>query len=244
VLDFIISLRSNKIGMINFQNVSKIYQSNSHQTIALDDATFRILPKEFVSLVGKSGAGKSTIIKLLIAEERPSKGKVTVGNYEVAKLKMKELPSLRRRVGVIFQDFRLLPNKTASENVAFALEVAGRTQEEIEEYVPQAMDMVGLKEKMRNFPKELSGGEKQRVAIARAMINHPDVLIADEPTGNLDPINTWDIIKLLLKINELGTTIILATHNKDIVNFLDRRVISLENGRVIRDEQKGKYILV
>ncbi|MCR4275378.1 MAG: cell division ATP-binding protein FtsE [Candidatus Wolfebacteria bacterium] len=230
--------------MINFQNVSKIYQSNSHETIALDDATFRILPKEFVSLVGKSGAGKSTIIKLLIAEEKPSKGKVMMGNYEVAKLKMKELPSLRRRVGVIFQDFRLLPNKTAAENVAFALEVAGRTQEEIEEYVPQAMDMVGLKDKMRNFPKELSGGEKQRVAIARAMINHPDVLIADEPTGNLDPINTWDIIKLLLKINELGTTIILATHNKDIVNFLDRRVISLENGRVIRDEQKGRYILV
>ena len=230
--------------MINFQNVSKIYQSNSHETIALDDATFRILPKEFVSLVGKSGAGKSTIIKLLIAEEKPSKGKVTMGNYEVAKLKLKELPSLRRRVGVIFQDFRLLPNKTAAENVAFALEVAGRTQEEIEEYVPQAMEMVGLKDKMRNFPKELSGGEKQRVAIARSMINHPDVLIADEPTGNLDPINTWDIIKLLLKINELGTTIILATHNKDIVNFLDRRVISLENGRVIRDEQKGKYILV
>ncbi len=234
----------NKNSMINFQNVSKIYQSNSHETIALDDATFRILPKEFVSLVGKSGAGKSTIIKLLIAEEKPSKGKVTMGNYEVAKLKLKELPSLRRRVGVIFQDFRLLPNKTAAENVAFALEVAGRTQEEIEEYVPQAMEMVGLKDKMRNFPKELSGGEKQRVAIARSMINHPDVLIADEPTGNLDPINTWDIIKLLLKINELGTTIILATHNKDIVNFLDRRVISLENGRVIRDEQKGKYILV
>ncbi len=234
----------NKNSMINFQNVSKIYQSNSHETIALDDATFRILPKEFVSLVGKSGAGKSTIIKLLIAEEKPSKGKVMMGNYEVAKLKLKELPSLRRRVGVIFQDFRLLPNKTAAENVAFALEVAGRTQEEIEEYVPQAMDMVGLKDKMRNFPKELSGGEKQRVAIARSMINHPDVLIADEPTGNLDPINTWDIIKLLLKINELGTTIILATHNKDIVNFLDRRVISLENGRVIRDEQKGKYILV
>jgi len=230
--------------MINFQNVSKIYQSNNHQTIALDDATFRILPKEFVSLVGKSGAGKSTIIKLLIAEEKPSKGKVMMGNYDVAKLKLKELPSLRRRVGVIFQDFRLLPNKTAAENVAFALEVAGRTQEEIEEYVPQAMDMVGLKDKMRNFPKELSGGEKQRVAIARSMINHPDVLIADEPTGNLDPINTWEIIKLLLKINELGTTIILATHNKDIVNFLDRRVISLENGRVIRDEQKGRYILV
>jgi len=230
--------------MITFQNVSKIYQSNSHQTIALDNVTFRILPKEFVSLVGKSGAGKSTIIKLLIAEEKPTKGKVTVGNYDVTKLKLRELPSLRKRVGVIFQDFRLLPNKTAMENVAFALEVAGRTQEEIEEYVPQVMDMVGLKDKMKNFPKELSGGEKQRVAIARSMINHPDVLIADEPTGNLDPINTWDIIKLLLKINELGTTIILATHNKDIVNFLNRRVISLENGRVIRDEQKGKYILV
>ena len=244
MLDFIISLRLNKIGMINFQNVSKIYETNKHQTIALDDATFRILPKEFVSLVGKSGAGKSTIIKLLIAEEKPSKGKVFFADYDVSKLEFKELPSLRRRVGVIFQDFRLLPNKTAAENVAFALEVAGRTQEEIEEFVPQALDMVGLSDKMRNFPRELSGGEKQRVAIARAMINHPDVLIADEPTGNLDPINTWDIIKLLLKINDLGTIIILATHNKEIVNFLNRRVISLENGRVIRDDEKGRYILV
>ena len=230
--------------MINFQNVFKIYQSNSHQMVALDDATFRILPKEFVSLVGKSGAGKSTVIKLVIAEERPSKGKVSFADYDIAKLGLKELPSLRRRIGVIFQDFRLLPNKTAAENVAFALEVAGRTQNEIDEFVPQALDMVGLKDKMKNFPRELSGGEKQRVAIARAMINHPDVLIADEPTGNLDPINTWDIIKLLLKINDLGTTIILATHNKDIVNFLNTRVISLENGRIIRDEEKGKYILV
>ena len=230
--------------MINFQNVFKIYQSNSHQMVALDDATFRILPKEFVSLVGKSGAGKSTVIKLVIAEERPSKGKVSFADYDIAKLGLKELPSLRRRIGVIFQDFRLLPNKTAAENVAFALEVAGRTQNEIDEFVPQALDMVGLKDKMKNFPRELSGGEKQRVAIARAMINHPDVLIADEPTGNLDPINTWDIIKLLLKINDLGTTIILATHNREIVNFLNRRVISLENGRVIRDDEKGRYILV
>jgi cell division transport system ATP-binding protein len=138
----------------------------------------------------------------------------------------------------------LLPNKNAYENVAFALEVAGRTQQEIMEFVPQALEMVGLKDKMRNFPRELSGGEKQRVAIARAMINHPDVIIADEPTGNLDPVNTWEILKLLLKINELGTTVILTTHNKDIVNSINKRVISVEDGRIIRDEEEGKYILV
>jgi len=151
---------------------------------------------------------------------------------------------LRRRVGVIFQDFRLLPNKTAYENVAFALEVAGRPQSDIINFVPQSLEMVGLKDKMLNFPKELSGGEKQRVAIARAMINHPDMVIADEPTGNLDPINMWEIIKLLMKINELGTTVMLATHNKDIVNNISQRVISVENGKIIRDEARGKYILV
>lgn len=230
--------------MINFQSVTKTYRINSHDTVALDDVDFHIHNKEFVSLVGKSGAGKSTIIKLLIGEEKPTKGKVTVSSYNVSKLTAKELPFLRRKIGVIFQDFRLLRSKTAYENVAFALEVAGRTQQDIEEFVPQALEMVGLKDKMGNFPKELSGGEKQRVAIARAMINHPDVLIADEPTGNLDPVNTWDILKLLLKINELGTTVILATHNKDIVNSLSRRVISLENGSILRDEEEGKYILV
>jgi cell division transport system ATP-binding protein len=230
--------------MIIFQNVSRIYKNNSHEIAALEDISFTINPKEFVSLVGRSGAGKSTIVKMLIGEEKPSKGRVIFASYDVNKLKYKELPHLRRKIGVIFQDFRLLPNKTAYENVAFALEAAGRLQSDIEEFVPQALEMVGLKEKMFNFPKELSGGEKQRVAIARAMINHPDAIIADEPTGNLDPINTWEIIKLLLKINELGTTVILATHNKDIVNYLDRRVISLENGKIIRDEEKGKYILV
>jgi cell division transport system ATP-binding protein len=230
--------------MIIFQNVSKIYKINSHETIALDDATFHIKAKEFVSLVGKSGAGKSTIVKLLIGEDIPTKGKVVVGSYNVNKLKPKELPFLRRKIGVIFQDFRLLLNKTAYENVAFAMEAAGRSLKEIEEFVPQALDMVGLKNKAGNFPKELSGGEKQRVAIARAMINHPDVLIADEPTGNLDPVNTADIMKLLLKINELGTTVLLATHNKDIVNNLNKRVISLEDGKIIRDEEEGKYILV
>ena len=181
---------------------------------------------------------------MLIGEEKPSKGRVVFGDFDISKLKPKELPRLRRHIGVIFQDFRLLANKTAYENVAFALEVAGRSQAEINEFVPQALKMVGLEDKMSNFPKELSGGEKQRVAIARAMINHPDILIADEPTGNLDPINAAEIIKLLLKINELGTTVILATHNKDIVNDLDKRVISLENGRVSRDEEKGKYLLV
>jgi len=230
--------------MITFQNVSKIYGNNSHQMVALEDANFVINQGEFVSVVGKSGAGKSTIIKLLIGEEKPTKGRVIFSQYDISKLKSWELPQLRRHIGVIFQDFRLLPNKTAYENVAFALETAGRSQEEIREFVPQAMKMVGLENKISNFPKELSGGEKQRVAIARAMINHPDVIIADEPTGNLDPINAAEIIKLLLKINELGTTVILATHNKDIVNDLNKRVINLENGRVIRDEEKGKYILV
>ncbi len=230
--------------MIIFQNVSKIYNGNGRQVAALEDATFTINPKEFVSIVGKSGAGKSTIVKLLIGEERPSKGRIIFSSYDVNKLKHHELPQLRRHIGVIFQDFRLLPNKTAFENIAFALEVAGRLQSDIEEFVPQALDMVGLKNKMSNFPRELSGGEKQRVAIARAMINHPDVVVADEPTGNLDPMNTWEIIRLLLQINELGTTVLLATHNKEIINYINQRVISLEDGRIIRDEEKGKYILV
>lgn len=229
--------------MINFQSVSKIYSVNNHNSTALKDASFNISPGEFVSLVGKSGAGKSTIIKLLIGEEKPTKGKVVVSSHDVNKLKLNQLPHLRRHIGVIFQDFRLLINKTAYENVAFALEAAGRPQIEIEEFVPQALGMVGLSDKMNNFPSELSGGEKQRVAIARAMINHPDVLIADEPTGNLDPSNSMEIIKLLLKINELGTVVILATHNKEIIDELGKRVISLEKGEIIKDEEKGKYIL-
>ena len=230
--------------MIIFQNVSKIYKNNSHESAALEDVSFTVNPKEFVSIVGKSGAGKSTVVKLLIAEEKPSRGRIIFGSYDVNKLKHSELPQLRRRIGVIFQDFRLLVNKNAYENVAYALEVAGRLEQDINEFVPQVLEMVGLKDKMYNFPKELSGGEKQRVAIARAMINHPDVIIADEPTGNLDPINTWEIIKLLLEINKLGTTVLLATHSKEIINSLDNRVISLEDGRLIRDEEKGKYILV
>ncbi len=230
--------------MIIFQNVSKLYSNNGRTSTALEEINFSVNPKEFVSLVGRSGAGKSTVVKLLIGEEKPSKGRIIFGSYDVNKLKYTELPQLRRHIGVIFQDFRLLLNKTAYENVAFALEAANRSHSDIKDFVPQALEMVGLKDKIHNFPKELSGGEKQRVAIARAMINHPDVIIADEPTGNLDPMNTWEIVELLLKINELGTTVILATHNKDIINQLDHRVISLEGGKIIRDEQKGKYILV
>lgn len=226
--------------MIIFQNVTKTYARDVN---ALDKVSFKIQPGEFVSIVGRSGAGKSTIIKLLIGEEKPTKGQVFFGSYEVSKLRSGELPELRRHIGVIFQDFRLLMKKTVFENVAFALEVSGRPQSEINEYVPQVLDMVGIKDKAKNFPAELSGGEKQRVAIARAMINRPDVLIADEPTGNLDPYNTWEVVKLLTKINELGSTVILATHAKEIVNSLGQRVITLENGMVIKDEANGRFIL-
>ena len=227
--------------MIVFQGVSKHYTGHG---VALEDVNFEIDPGEFVSLAGRSGAGKSTIIKLLIGEEKPSKGRVFFGQYEVNKLEDNELPAFRRHIGVVFQDFRLLPTKTAYENVAFALEVAGRPQRDIAELVPQVLDMVGLGDKMKNFPHELSGGERQRVAIARAMIHRPEVVIADEPTGNLDPFHTFEIIKLLEKINQLGTTVVLATHDKEVINNLERRVITLDKGRLIRDEKKGKYILV
>jgi cell division transport system ATP-binding protein len=228
--------------MIVFQGVSKNYGKKNG--VALEDVSFDIDPGEFVSLAGRSGAGKSTVIKLLIGEEKPSKGRVFFGQYEVNKLEDKELPAFRRHIGVVFQDFRLLPNKNAFENVAFALEVAGRPQREIAELVPQVLDMVGLGDKMKHFPSELSGGERQRVAIARAMIHRPEVVIADEPTGNLDPFHTFEIVKLLEKINQLGTTVLLATHDKEVINSLERRVITLDRGRIIRDEKKGKYILV
>ena len=240
MLELLASLEG-KIHMIAFQNVSKVYNSHS---VALEDINFQINPGEFISIVGKSGAGKSTIIRLLVGEEKPTKGRVFFGQYEVSKLRDVELPAFRRHIGVIFQDFRLLPMKNTFENVAFALEVAGRPQKEIIELVPQVLDMVGLSNKLVNFPGELSGGEKQRVAIARAMVHRPEVVIADEPTGNLDPFHTSEIISLLMKINELGTTVILATHDKEVINNLGKRVISLDHGRVIRDEEKGRYILV
>ncbi|MBI2034045.1 MAG: cell division ATP-binding protein FtsE [Candidatus Liptonbacteria bacterium] len=227
--------------MVNLQNVSKIY---NHNTAALEDVSFEVKMGEFVSLAGRSGAGKSTVLKLLIGEDKPTRGRIFLGQFEVNKIRDKELPAFRRHIGVVFQDFRLLPTKKAYENVAFALEVAGRPQREIQELVPQILDMVGLSDKMNNFPHELSGGEKQRVAIARAMVHRPEVIIADEPTGNLDPLHTWDIIGLLKKINQLGTTVILATHDREVINGLEKRVITLDQGRVIRDEEKGKYILI
>jgi len=226
--------------MIYFDNVSKKYAKDA---VALDGVTFSIEPNEFVSLVGKSGAGKSTLIKLLLAEEKPTGGHVYLESLDVHMLNRNELPFIRRRIGTVFQVFRLLSSKTAYENVAFAMEAAGRPEEEIQADVPQVLALVGLQEKANQFPFQLSGGEKQRVGIARAIVNRPDIVVADEPTGNLDPQNSWDIIKLLGKINELGTTVMLATHDKVIIDAIGRRVITLEKGQVIRDEKRGKYIL-
>ncbi len=226
--------------MILFKNVSKIYPHNS---VALEDATFEIEPREFLSLVGRSGAGKSTVLKLLIAEERPTSGNIFFENQDVGFLKSHQVSQLRRRIGVVFQDFKLLPSKNVYENAAFTLEVVGASPQQISEDVPQVLELVGLEKKAGSFPSELSGGEKQRAAIARALVHRPDVLLADEPTGNLDYTNTWEIVNLLVKINELGTNVVLATHDKEIVNKLKRRVITLEDGKVISDEKKGRYII-
>ncbi len=227
--------------MIVFKNVIKQYIQGGRETVALDKINFKIQPNEFVSIVGRSGAGKSTIIKLLVGEEKPTKGQVFFGSYEVNKLKSRELPEFRRHIGVIFQDFRLLEKKNVFENVSFVLEVEGYTQNEINELVPQVLDLVGLKKNMAKFPAELSGGERQRVGIARAMINRPEVIIADEPTGNLDPMNKWEVIKLLINISELGSTVLLATHDMEILDSLGSRVITLEDGKLIRDEAHGKF---
>jgi cell division transport system ATP-binding protein len=225
--------------MIIFQNVSKIYDGCT----ALDRVNFTIKPKEFVSMAGPSGAGKSTVLKLLIGEERPTKGKVLLDKQNVHLIKENDMPILRRKIGMVFQDFRLLPDRTAYENVAFAMQVIGAPDKEIDQDVPQLLELVGLSDKLSQFPHQLSGGEKQRVAIARALIHRPSVILADEPTGNLDLLNTWDIVRLLLKINELGTTIILATHDREVINNISRRVITLDKGRIIRDEENGRYIL-
>ena len=226
--------------MIFFDNVSKIYNVNC---AALKNITVQIEPQEFIFLVGVSGAGKTTLLKLLIREEEPTEGKIFLDDLEITQVPQSALHHVRRKIGMIFQDYKLLPTKTAYENIAFAMEAAGRTDEEIHEDVGQVLDLVGLAEKMDNFPRELSGGEQQRVAIARAVVNRPDVILADEATGNLDPINTWEIIKLLHKINELGTTIIFASHNKEIINSADKRVIILDRGEVISDQEKGRYLV-
>lgn len=226
--------------MIYFDNVTKQYGDDM---IALKDVDLKIEPGEFVSVVGHSGAGKTTLIKLLLAEEQPTKGAVFFETADVHKLKNSEISRFRRNIGTIFQDFRLIPRKTVFENVAFAMEAAGRTDDEIRTDVPHALELVDLGRKAWNFPTELSGGEQQRVAIARAIINQPDLLVADEPTGNLDPMNTYDIVNILKRINDLGTTIILTTHNKGVVEELNRRVITMEDGKVVRDDEEGKYVL-
>lgn len=226
--------------MIYFDNVSKIYPDG---TVALDGVKLGIEDGEFVSIVGHSGAGKTTLMRLLLCEEPPTSGTISFESVDIHKVKQRDLPKLRRRIGVVFQDFRLIPNKTVFENVAFAMEVAGKTDEEIASDVPHVLDLVDLTKKVWNFPRQLSGGELQRVAIARAIVNHPSIIIADEPTGNLDPINTYEIIQILKKINDLGTTVILTTHNKGVVEALGKRVITMDHGKVTRDDLTGKYAL-
>jgi len=227
--------------VIYFDKVTKIYFDGAPP--AVEDVTLSIEPGEFVSIVGHSGAGKTTLLKMLFAEVSPTEGAVFYGSREIHKLSDNELLQLRRAIGTVFQDFRLLPTKNIYENIAFALEVAGKSDEDIRADVPHVLDLVGLAEKIWSFPHELSGGEQQRVAIARAIVNQPDVLLADEPTGNLDPINAHDIVEILKRINDLGTTVLLTTHNKTVVDSIGRRVITMDQGRVVRDNPQGKYVL-
>lgn len=224
--------------MILLDRVTKIYNRTN---IALDRVSLHVEPKEFVIIVGQSGAGKSTFLKLLTREERPNSGKIIVGGIDYDHLKDREIPLLRRKIGVVFQDFKLLPNKTAYENISFALEIVGMGNGEIKHTVPRVLQIVGLTGKESNYPYELSGGERQRVAIARAIARQPKILIADEPTGNLDPKHAWDVIKVLEKINKYGTTVILTTHNQDIVNKLKRRVITVKDGKIVSDRANGEY---
>ncbi len=226
--------------MIYFDKATKIYNDGY---AAVEDVTLGIEPGEFVSIVGHSGAGKTTLLKMLFAEVVPSSGTVYFGSREIPALGEKDLLALRRNIGTIFQDFRLLPTKNVYENIAFAMEVGGKDDENIQADVPHVLDLVGLSDKMWSFPRQLSGGEQQRVAIARAIVNQPDVLIADEPTGNLDPVNTLDVVEILKKINDLGTTVLLTTHNKSVVDSVGRRVVTIDQGRIVRDDQHGKYVL-
>ncbi len=231
--------------MIEFKNVKKKYPANSlrEEKMALDDVSFNIKQGEFVTLCGRSGAGKTTILKLVSCEEKPSSGEVLIESQNICDIKRGQTCLLRQKVGSIFQDYKLLSYKTVFENIAYALEAFDFDGNKIEEEVMQVIDLVGLGDKLNCLPRELSGGEKQRVSIARALIHRPKVILADEPTGNLDPYHSRDVIKVLLKINEAGSTIVLSTHSKDIVNALKKRVITLEDGRIIRDEEKGRFFL-
>lgn len=226
------------MALIEMKGVTKKYHRS---TTALRDINVSINPGEFVYIVGPSGAGKSSFIKLLYREEKLSAGTLKVGEFNLTKMKKRQIPILRRSIGVVFQDYKLLPKKTIFENVAYAMQVIGEKPREIKKRVPEVLELVGLKHKMRSFPDQLSGGEQQRVAIARAIVNNPKVLIADEPTGNLDPEISWEIMQLLERINLQGTTVLMATHNKQIVDNLRHRVIAIEEGRIVRDEEEGEY---
>ncbi len=226
--------------LIEYNNVSRRYEPG---TVALHNISLQVEPGEFVSITGKSGAGKTTLIRLLLGEDTPTDGTVRFNEEEVPEIPPKFLPRHRRNFGIVFQDYKLLPDRTAFENVAFALEVMGREEEEIADTVPQALDIVDMHGKTDSFPEELSGGEKQRIAMARAIIHQPEVLIADEPTGNLDPYHSWEIVKLLTKIHELGTTVLLATHDREIINYLQKRVITLDSGEIVRDAKHGRYMV-
>ncbi|MGM9593775.1 MAG: cell division ATP-binding protein FtsE [Candidatus Onthomonas sp.] len=225
--------------MIQFTNVKKTYDSNL--TEALHDISFVIEDGEFVFLVGPSGSGKSTILKLITAEERITSGGILVGDYDLATLKPRKIPYLRRTLGIVFQDFRLIENRTVRGNLEFVMRVVGSSSKTIRERIPYVLELVGLSEKAECFPNELSGGEQQRVAIARALVNNPQTIIADEPTGNLDPERSYELMCLLEKINQLGTTMLVVTHERDLVNCFNKRVISIDNGRVISDMENGLY---
>jgi cell division transport system ATP-binding protein len=226
--------------MIKYYNASKEYLPSSR---VLNRINLHIRPGEFVSIVGQSGTGKTTLVKTLIGEEKIDEGKIIVGGWDITNIGQREIPVLRRQIGVIFQDFKLLPRKTLFENVAFAMQVCGGHPKKIKRIVPHVMKIVGLEKKIYRYPQEVSGGEQQRAAIARALVHRPKILLADEPTGNLDSLNAYEIIELLLRINKFGTTVILVTHNREIVNRLRRRVITIDNGQIISDQEKGKYLL-
>tara|TARA_B100001971_G_scaffold207372_1_gene227444 strand:- start:877 stop:1557 length:681 start_codon:yes stop_codon:yes gene_type:complete len=226
--------------MISFQNITKVYGDGD---MALDGVSFDIDEGEFVSIVGKSGAGKTTLLRFLLREDTPTKGRVLFQGRNVADIREAELPELRRKIGVVFQDYKLLPQKTAYENIAYVMEMMGGEEADIERDVLEVLEIVGLVDRADHLPIQLSGGEQQRVAVARALIHRPQVIVADEPTGNLDPYHSSDIIKLLQRINELDTTVILATHNREIINKLGKRVITLEEGKITRDEERGRFII-
>lgn len=228
------------MAILKFENVSKTYPGNF---LALEDVNINVESGDFLSIVGHSGSGKSTLLKLIYAEEQATTGHVFFNNRSIDSINRKHLPYYRRNIGTVFQDFKLLPQKTAFENVAYALEVSDETDEDIKELVPEILDIVGMGDKGHKYPRQLSGGEQQKICLARALVRKPMIIIADEPTGNLDPVATWEIVQLLLKINSMGTTVLLATHNKDIVDKLNRRVIALDQGKIIRDHQKGRYAI-